>query len=210
MIIIGFICAYLMGAIPFAYIFTKLTKHVDIRTQGSGNVGATNVMRVAGGKMALLVLILDILKGILAASFLAFIFAPYTQMTLTNVMLLFAAGAVIGHIWTIFLKFKGGKGVATSLGACIGLSFYLADFRFLILIALVSWILFFILTKYVSVGSIVAALSLPVTAVLKSLNLNIVLFCVFIGTLIILKHHENINRIFTKKETKIYLFKKSR
>ncbi len=208
MLIVGIICAYLIGAIPFAYIFTRLTKHLDIRQEGSKNVGATNVIRVAGKKIALLVLILDILKGIIVVSLLATFFLKVTAISQLNLRLVFATAAIIGHIWSVFLNFKGGKGVATTLGVCFGLSFYIVEFRFLILVAIAIWFLLFIITRYVSVGSMSAALSLPLTAAFKGFDFKIVLFCIFIAALVILKHHKNINGLITKRETKLY-FRKS-
>ena len=198
------ICAYFIGTIPFAYIFTRLTKHLDIRQEGSKNVGATNVLRVAGKKTALLVLILDILKGVVAVGLLASFFLKFTIVNQVNVRLLFAGCTVIGHIWPIFLNFKGGKGVATTFGVCLGLSFYLAEFRLLILIAIATWLLLFMITGYVSVGSILSALSLPIVAALKGFDLKFVLVCLLLAALIIFKHHENIKRLITKRETKLY------
>lgn len=207
MLVIGVVCAYLIGAIPFAYIFTKLTKHLDIRQEGSRNVGATNVLRVAGRKIALLVLILDILKGVIVVSFLATFFLSLTVVGQINIRLLFAAAVVIGHIWPIFLDFKGGKGVATTLGVCFGLSFYVIEFRFLILVAIMTWVLLFAITRYVSVGSMSSALSLPLAAALKGFDFKIVLFCVLMAGLIIFKHHENIKGLMTKRETKLFFRK---
>jgi len=207
LLIVGIICAYLIGAIPFAYIFTRLTKHRDIRQEGSRNVGATNVIRVAGKKIAFLVLILDILKGVIVVSLLATFFLKVTAINQLNLRLIFASAAIIGHIWSVFLNFKGGKGVATTLGVCFGLSFYIAEFRFLILIAIISWFLLFIITRYVSVGSMSAVLSLPLTAALKGFDFEIVLFCIFIAVLVIFKHQENIKGLITKRETKLYFSK---
>ncbi len=207
MLIIGTICAYLIGAIPFAYIFTRLTKHRDIRQEGSRNVGATNVIRVAGKRIALLVLTLDILKGVIAVSLLATFFLKVTAINQLNLRLVFATAVVIGHVWPISLNFKGGKGFATTLGVCFGLSFYMVEFRFLILVAITIWFLLFIITRYVSVGSMSAALSLPLTAALKGFDFEIVLFCIFIAVLVIFKHHENIKGLITKRETKLYFSK---
>lgn len=207
-IIIGTVFAYLTGAIPFAYIFTKATTHKDIRKEGSGNVGATNVLRVAGSKIALLVLVLDILKGAFAVTLLASFISQYTSINETDARFLFSAAVVSGHIWPVFLKFKGGKGVATTLGVCIGLAFYLPEFIFLLLISLAAWIVFFLLTKYVSVGSILAALSLPVGASARNFDFKIVLLCAFLGGVVSLKHHANIRKLVLGTETKIYLRKK--
>jgi glycerol-3-phosphate acyltransferase PlsY len=204
LLIIGVVCAYLIGAVPFAYIFTKWTRHRDIREEGSKNVGATNVLRIAGKKTAILVLILDILKGVIVVSLLASFFAKFTLVSQINIRLIFAASAVVGHIWPIYLKFNGGKGVATTLGSCLGLSFYMTEFRFLILIAITSWFFLFFITRYVSIGSMVSALSLPITAALKAFDLRIVILCLILATLVIFKHHENIKRLITKRETRLY------
>ena len=209
MLIVGVICAYLTGAIPFAYIFTKLTKGQDIREEGSKNVGATNVLRVAGKKIALLVLALDMLKGVVAAGFLSSFFSKFTIISHINIRLLFATMAVVGHIWPVFLNFKGGKGVATTLGVCLGLGFYLPEFRFLILTTIFTWFLLFIITRYVSVGSMAAALSLPLIAAFVGFDFKIVLVCVTLAGLVIFKHHENIRRLITKRETKLYFGRSS-
>lgn len=205
MIIIGMLCAYLIGAIPFAYIFTELATHKDIRKEGSGNVGATNVLRVAGGKIALLVLVLDILKGVFVVTFLASFLSQFASINETDARFLLAATVVSGHIWPVFLRFKGGKGVATALGVCIGLAFYIYEFIFLLLACLSTWIFFFLLTKYVSVASILAALSLPIIASARNFDFKIVLLCVFLGGLVSLKHHHNIRKLVLGTETKIYL-----
>lgn len=205
MIIIGMLCAYLVGAIPFAYIFAAAATHKDIRKEGSGNVGATNVLRVAGGKIALLVLVLDVLKGVFAVTFLASFLSQFPSISETDARFLFAATVVSGHIWPVFLRFKGGKGVATTLGVCIGLAFYIHEFIFLLLTSISTWIFFFLLTKYVSVASILAALSLPIAASTRNSDFKIVLLCVFLSTLVSLKHHRNIRKLVLGTETKIYL-----
>lgn len=202
--ILGIFCSYLLGAVPFAYIFTRLTAHLDIRKEGSGNAGSTNVLRVAGGKAAFCVLALDILKGTAAVSFLANFFLRFILIDENMVRLFFAGSAVIGHIWPVFLNFRGGKGVAVSLGVCLGLSFYLPEFQLLALTALIVWFLVFMLTRYVSAGSILSAVSLSIVPALLGFEMKIIFFCLLLSVLIIFKHHENIKRLLTKRETKIF------
>src|SRR5262245_32464994 len=131
----GIVISYLVGSIPTAFIFGKLYKNIDIRQHGSGNVGATNVFRVLGKKPGIIVLVLDIIKGVIPVVLVADIFGlvqPWHRILL-------AFCAVAGHNWTIFLGFKGGKGVATSLGVLIGLTIKIAGLRLVLLITILVW-----------------------------------------------------------------------
>src|SRR3989338_6376943 len=117
MIILGIILGYLMGAIPTGYIFGRALAGIDIRQHGSGNLGATNVLRVLGKGPGFLVLVLDILKGMLAVALIP----DLLGLTGTFDRVVLAIAAVCGHNWTVFLNFKGGKGIATSFGVLLGL-----------------------------------------------------------------------------------------
>ena len=201
MIILGFIVSYLIGSIPTAYIFGKLYKGIDIRDHGSGNVGATNVFRVLGKNPGIIVLVLDILKGILPVV----IVADVVGSTQVIERILFAVCAVCGHNWTIFLKFKGGKGIATSLGVLIGLTIKIAAIRIVLLLTVLSWLISFAVTGIVSLSSIIAGILLPITMVFTGQSFEIiclgVVFCIFVT----LRHRPNIKRLLSGKEPKIKL-----
>jgi len=186
------IAAYLLGSIPTGYIITKLFKGVDIRTAGSGNPGATNVYRTAGAAAGIATFILDLLKG-----FLPVIFAV---MLLGNGRVLWwvLAGlcAVAGHVWTVFLGFKGGKGVAT---AC-GVFFALLPLGTLFALALFLAVVF--LTRYVSAGSICGAVFLPVYSWFSGEPRVLCVFATLVGALIVIRHKDNIERIINGTENK--------
>ena len=154
---LGIIVAYIIGSIPTAYIFGRVLKGIDIREYGSGNTGATNVFRVIGKTPGIIVLIIDILKGYISATYLASGFmylAPVTRPELYRIMM--GLSAIAGHNWTLFLKFKGGKGVATSACVVIGLIPKIFWLGFLI------WLITFFITGFVSLGSIIAVISVPI------------------------------------------------
>lgn len=183
------ILCYLIGSIPFSFIFSKLVGGIDIRKRGSHNVGATNALRTAGLKVALLALAGDLLKGV-AACWIGALSGN------AAIMALCAAAAVVGHCWPVFLGLKGGKGVATSAGIIL----YLSPSIFIALLAI--FLLVVILTKYVSLGSILAAASLPVWALVFHQPWPLVLMCVFIAVLVIARHHENIRKLINGTEAK--------
>lgn len=200
-IILGICVSYLMGAVPTAYLFGKALRGIDIRQHGSGNVGATNVFRVLGKGPGICVLLIDIAKGILPLTLVA----RFLGVTAIDGLLLFAVSAVCGHNWTIFLNFKGGKGIATSCGVLIGLAIQVAVFRPVLLGVMVAWLLTFVFTAIVSVSSMVAALILPILMVLTGQEIGVIVlgavFCVFV----ILRHRANIRRILDGNESKVPL-----
>jgi glycerol-3-phosphate acyltransferase PlsY len=199
MIIAGVLISYLLGAIPTAYIIGKQWKGIDIREHGSGNVGATNVFRVLGKNPGLIVLGLDIIKGLVAVTLvgdLLGLIAVWERIIL-------AVAAVSGHNWTIFLRFKGGKGIATSLGVIIGFTVKIASFRPVLLLTLLTWIFCFLFTGFVSFASIMAAIFLPIFMVVTKQPIELiflgVIFCVFV----VFRHRSNIHRLFTGQESRI-------
>ncbi len=202
MIILGLILSYLIGSIPTAYIFGKTYRGIDIRDHGSGNVGATNVFRVLGKGPGIIVLVLDIIKGILPVAILPDILG----LTQNVPRLLMAVAAVSGHNWTVFLNFQGGKGIATSLGVLIGLTIKIAGLRFVLLLTVMVWLLCFLLTGFVSLSSILAATLLPVLMVITVQPLEIicmgVVFCVFV----VLRHRPNIKRLLAGQEPRVNIF----
>ncbi|MDO8602650.1 MAG: glycerol-3-phosphate 1-O-acyltransferase PlsY [Candidatus Omnitrophota bacterium] len=200
---LGFVAAYIIGSIPTAYIFGRVLKGIDIREYGSGNVGATNVFRVIGKAPGIIALIIDIIKGFVCATYLASGFmylAPVTRPELYRIL----AGlfAIVGHNWTIFLKFKGGKGVATSAGVVIGLIPKIFWLGFLV------WLITFFITGFVSLGSIVGVISVPIFTLAFGEPAEIVVFMCFLCLIIVYKHKPNIRRLARGEEKRISLFKK--
>ena len=195
--------AYLIGSIPTGYIFGRLLKRVDIRKHGSGNVGATNVFRVVGKIPGIIVLLTDILKGLVTVTVLAnFLFTPQLAISQNLFKIILGLTVITGHNWTIFLKFKGGKGIATSAGVLIGLEPVAASICFLI------WVLVFIITHYVSLSSIVATLSLPIVTFLFYPSAELLIFSLIICLTGVYKHRSNIKRLLNGTESKIS-FKKT-
>lgn len=196
---ISFLLAtYLLGSVPFSYILGKLIKGIDIRQHGSGNVGATNALRVLGTKYGVLALLLDALKGLAPILIARAIFPEVTDLFLILVGLF----AILGHIFTIFLRFKGGKGVATSAGVFAALLPVAVVFSLLVFIISVA------LFRYVSLGSILAALTLFVVTLIRNIRyefaeLELLIFVALIVIFIIFKHRSNIKRLINGNENKI-------
>lgn len=207
-IILGIIISYLLGSIPSAYIISNLFLRIDIRKYGSGNVGATNVFRVLGKLPGILVLIFDVTKGMLTVSLLAdFIGLPEDVYRA-----LFGLFAVIGHIWTVFLKFKGGKGVATSLGVLFGLAIKIAGLRIVLALALGSWLVIFVISGFVSLASVLTALCVPIYMLILNQTIEIVLLGIILCIIIVYKHISNIKRLLKGEESRFNIlpFKRKR
>jgi glycerol-3-phosphate acyltransferase PlsY len=194
-IILAIAVSYVMGSVPTGYLLVKYLKSIDIRTVGSGNIGATNVKRVLGMKWFFITLCLDALKGFLPV----IIFGALFGAKYPGIPILAAAAAVLGHTFTIFLNFKGGKGVATALGVFIALApmSVLSD---AILFILVLW--FF---RYISLGSILCAFLLPIFIYIYAeggyLGLTFI-FSLAVAVFVIYKHKDNINRLAMGTENK--------
>ena len=198
-IIVGLI-AYLLGSISFSIIFTQKFAHVDVRTKGSGNAGSTNVLRVAGKKAAALTLLCDVLKGVVAI-LIAFLIGKIIKADSNiHAILCQIAGilVVIGHTFPVFFKFKGGKGVATSLGVLLTINWRLG------LICLVFALVIMIVTKIVSLGSISAAVLFPVLCMF----VPCIVFSFILAFLVIFNHRSNIVRLKNGKENKLNFSKK--
>jgi glycerol-3-phosphate acyltransferase PlsY len=196
-LIITLIIAYLLGSIPFSFLLGKIYKKVDLREHGSGNVGATNALRVLGWKTGVLAMLLDMFKGV-AAIYIASSLLP------EQVLLLISAGfmVILGHIFTIFLHFKGGKGVATSAGV------FAALLPIPFLFALLSFIITTALSRYVSLGSIVAALVLIITQAFFTFRNGVqspwyLVLTLIVTFFIIMKHRANIKRLLNGTENRI-------
>ena len=189
-VLIVFILSYVLGSIPFGLVLTKIFIKKDIRKIGSKNIGATNVLRTGNKSIAILTLVLDMLKGSVAV----FI----TEVYFPNLIFLSGLAAFLGHIFPIWLRFNGGKGVATYLGILIILSLKLG------LIFCLSWILIAFITKYSSLSSIISSLIIFIISFLEiNFELNSYLFITFV--IILYTHRQNIVRLKNKKEDKIKL-----
>ena len=188
---------YLIGSLPFALILTRLFGFGDIRNIGSGNVGATNVLRTGNKFLAFAVLCLDIFKGFLPFLILEIYFE---EISLLNKILI-CHFAILGHIYPVWLKFKGGKGVATYIGFLFGLNPYIA-LSFLIL-----WIVIAFVSKYSSFGSLIGILVAPAYFIFVNFNFYILIFFIYLTLIIYIKHTENIKRLTNKTESKIKLSK---
>ncbi len=180
------IVSYLFGSIPTGYLWGR-ARGIDIRTVGSGNIGATNVMRILGKGPGIAVLVIDALKG-----FLPVFFAPRIFDSGTNLQIVCCLAVIAGHNCTCWLKFKGGKGVATSAGAL------LAFLPLPLLCGLGVWGIVFAISRYVSLASIAAAVAVPVAT--WFLQRDLVWFTAILGAVAILKHRSNIQRIFAGTE----------
>jgi glycerol-3-phosphate acyltransferase PlsY len=180
---------YLCGSIPFGFLFTRAVGLGDIRTIGSGNIGATNVLRTGNKSLAAATLIADMLKGTLAVVALDFSFGR-------DLAIVAGLGAFLGHVFPVWLKFKGGKGVATFIGVILGL-FWPAAVAFGAIWASVAWV-----TRYSSLAALIASVATPFILYAFSLFPEALLAAVMAAILWI-KHHENIRRLATGAESKI-------
>ena len=202
--------AYLLGSIPFGYLLMRFVRGEDIRLSGSGNIGATNVARAGAKGLGALTLLLDVLKGLVAV----WIGAVLARSSLNRcaglseilgqpcipalrLMSLAALFAVLGHIFPVWLRFKGGKGVATALGV------FAILFPKAVLISLVIFVLAFAMSRYVSLGSILSALAFPIAAYFLYHPSWVSLFLIAgIAAIVIVKHHQNIRRLIAGNENR--------
>jgi acyl phosphate:glycerol-3-phosphate acyltransferase len=203
--LIPIILAYLLGSLTFSIWTGKLFFHVDVREHGSGNAGATNTWRVLGWKAGLPVLLLDIGKGFASTRLPLLFINPGTEpTTLLWLQIICGVFAAIGHIYPVFAGFRGGKGVSTLLGIVLGLMPVAA------ICSLGVFVVTFILFRYVSLGSIVAALLLPVFVfILGDSGLTpLHLLAMLIAVVVLLTHRRNLGRLLKREETKMILFRK--
>lgn len=193
--------AYLVGSIPFGWLMGKLFFKEDIRQAGSGNIGATNALRRFGTVPGIIVLLLDMLKGFAVAWFAKEVFMPGSYwIPITGAL------TIIGHMFPIWLNFKGGKGVATAAGVFIALSLWP------VLIALATFLITVIISRYVSLGSILAALALMVSSIvqqsLQTWDLPMLVFITLLVIMIIFKHIPNIKRLLAGHENRLQFSRK--
>ncbi|MBN1670236.1 MAG: glycerol-3-phosphate 1-O-acyltransferase PlsY [Kiritimatiellae bacterium] len=198
--------SYLSGAIPFGFLF-GLARGIDVREEGSGNIGATNVFRTVGKGWGVLTFILDVVKGFIPAFLLPLAVGRMTDAygELPGLGVLFGIWAVAGHNWPVFLGFKGGKGVATTAGVLLGVAWESA------LIGLVAWLVIFLSVRYVSLASMSAALIIPAAGwwlyvgddyFLRPVVLSL------LGAVVIMRHHANIERLRKGTENRFRFGKK--
>ena len=189
-LLIGIVC-YLMGSIPFGFILTKIFLKKDIRKIGSGNIGATNALRTGNKIIGYSTLILDILKAVVPVI--------YVKIFYQDLLYIASLCAFLGHVFPIWLKFKGGKGVATYVGILFAINFYLG------IIFTISWCVTFFVSKFSSLSSLVAALSVPVYLLILT-QIDQVIFFTIMFVLIFFTHRENIKRLKNKEETKTKIY----
>jgi len=206
-IIAALIASYLLGSIPTAYLFGK-AKGIDIRKVGSGNIGATNAMRALGKGTGITVLLLDILKGFMAVVFLGDYFGDKPILwQVQNLRIIIGLCCICGHNWTIFLKFKGGKGIATSFGVLLGLALRLPGLNMVIGILILTWVIVFMLWRIVSLASIIAAIALPVSVILFRLPAILAVVSIILCIFVVIRHKSNFVRILQGKEPRLYFSK---
>tara|TARA_B100001250_G_C19392539_1_gene611182 strand:- start:99 stop:641 length:543 start_codon:yes stop_codon:yes gene_type:complete len=180
-----------MGSIPFGLILTKIFLKKDIRNVGSGNIGATNVLRTGNKTIGYLTLILDVLKAIIPVLYIKFNFPEFIYISSLTVF--------IGHVFPIWLKFSGGKGVATYIGILFSINFILG------IVFVTSWLIIFFVSKYSSLGSILSSLAIPVFIFLNS-NYENEYFFIIMLVLILYTHRENVKRLINKEESKTKIY----
>ena len=203
---ISAVFAYLIGSIPTAYIFGRMLKDLDIREHGSGNMGATNAFRVLGRGPGTLVLILDIIKGIIPVTLVANAFGLEDALSLVII----AVATVAGHNWTVFLGFKGGKGMATSLGVLIGLAIQFQVLRIILLLVTLIWLVLFLIFGFVSLASIAAAVVFPVLMVAFLEPFPLIIMSIVLCIFIVFRHSSNIKRLAKGQENRVLFFKNFR
>ena len=185
------IISYLMGSIPFGFILTKIFLKKDIREIGSGNIGATNALRTGNKVIGYSTLILDILKAVIPIVYVKIFYQDFLYVT--------SLCAFLGHVFPVWLKFKGGKGVATYVGILFAINFYFG------IIFAVSWFITFFISKFSSLSSLVGAASIPVYLLILT-QFDQVIFFTIMFVLIFFTHRENIKRLKNKEETKTKIY----
>ena len=204
-IIITIIGSYFLGSVPTAYIFGKLAKGIDIRKFGSGNVGATNAIRILGKGPGVTVLILDILKGCAAVILLGNLAAAKVAFISDELLrIILGISCICGHNWTIFLRFKGGKGVATTFGVLIALAVKISGFKIILGMTVLTWFVVFLIARIVSLASLLSGLALPLYMVLFKQSRILIVAGIILSIFIILRHKSNLKRILQGKEPRLF------
>jgi acyl phosphate:glycerol-3-phosphate acyltransferase len=206
LLVIAIIIAYLIGSIPTSVWIGRFFYNVDVRTRGSGNAGATNTIRVLGYKAGIPVLVFDIFKGWLAV-YIGYFFWKDTQQfpDFIELKIMLAVAAVIGHVFPIYIGFKGGKGIATLLG--VGIAIYPLG----ACISVVIFAIILIMTSYVSVSSITAAIMFPIVEVLilgHNEYISLIILAICVAIFVPITHRKNIQRLMKGKESKFVFHRK--
>lgn len=205
---VAVVAAYLLGSVPFAFLLARAAGK-DLRSIGSGNIGATNLARALGRRWGYCCFALDVLKGLIPVVLVRALAGAPNNPLLLSLWLLVGMAAILGHVFPVYLRFKGGKGVATSFGVALGLWPY---FTLCALVALAIWIAVLLVWRYVSLASISAAVAFPVVLVLGILTLPawraaslwpLVVAAIVIPILVIIRHRENMRRLAAGTESKI-------
>ena len=200
--------AYLIGAFPSAVWLGRTFYNTDVREYGSGNAGATNTFRTLGPKAGIPVLLMDILKGWIAVNLVYFVMDNQlmSDEKFFELKLAFGIAAVIGHLFPIYTGFRGGKGIATMLGFMIGIYWQAA------LLSALVFILTFLISKYVSLSSIIASLAFPFIVIvilgMNNTNSSLIIFSIFVPILSLITHQKNIERLIRREENKAKFGKK--
>ena len=206
--ILFLILAYLTGSFPSAVWVGRTFYNKDVREYGSGNAGATNTFRVLGKGAGIPVLMMDVFKGWLSVNYILLVSnsSQLSSSTFFEFQLAFGVAAVIGHLFPIYTGFRGGKGIATLLGLLIGLNAIAA------IVAIVVFVIVFLISKYVSLGSILASFEFPFVVFVildeKDVNASLELFSVFVPILTLITHQKNIERLIRGEENKVKFDKK--
>ena len=185
------IVSYLMGSIPFGFILTKIFLKKDIREIGSGNIGATNALRTGNKIIGYSTLVLDILKAVTPIIYVKFFYEDFLYIA--------SLCAFLGHVFPIWLKFKGGKGVATYLGILFAINIYFG------IVFIISWFVTFFISKFSSLSSLIGAASIPIYLLILT-EIDQVIFFTIMFVLIFFTHRENIKRLKNKEETKTKIY----
>jgi len=183
--------SYLMGSIPFGLILTKIFLKKDIREVGSGNIGATNVLRTGNKTIGYLTLILDVIKAVIPVLYIKI---KFPELIYISSLLVF-----MGHVFPVWLKFKGGKGVATYVGILFSINYIFG------IVFVFSWLIIFFISKYSSLGSILSSLTIPIFIFLNSSYENEYFFIIMF-VLILYTHRENVKRLINKEESKTKIY----
>ncbi len=205
--LLAVISAYLLGSIPTSVWVGRLFYGIDIREHGSGNAGATNTFRVLGKRAGIPVLLFDVFKGWAAVNIIKFVpdYIPESNAYI-NLQILLGMIAVVGHIFPIYAQFRGGKGVATLLGAILAIHPYAA------LISLSIFVVILLVSQYVSLSSIIGGITFPIVVIgiYQTKTLSLILFSCIIAVLLVLTHQKNIKRLLHNKESKVKFFKRKK
>ncbi|TBR15174.1 glycerol-3-phosphate 1-O-acyltransferase [bacterium] len=204
-IILAITASYLIGSIPTAYIFGRVLKGIDIRKLGSGNVGATNAMRVLGKWPGIIVLIIDILKGFFPVVLLIN-FIKIENVPVDFLLIVLGISCILGHTWTIFLNFKGGKGMATTLGVLIGMATKIPGLSLVLGALIFTWVIVFIIFRIVSLASVTAALLFPLYVLFFNGSRMILLLSIILSAFIIYRHKSNLKRLSRGEEPRLKTF----